>query len=113
MEARDFGKRALQRVKNNEKGQNSYLLLLTIKNVFQHYIFSSLHQCIYMTQCLYIFCYICTEMHAFKSSVFVLRKGMYTLINDGIKEYLITVVLNVQNIGKCLSFNVSSVAGFD
>ena len=52
-------------------------------------------------------------MHAFKSSVFVLRKGMYTLINDGIKEYLITVVLNVQNIGKYLSFNASSVAGFD
>jgi hypothetical protein len=25
----------------------------------------------------------------------------------------ITVVLNVQNFGKCLSFNVSSVAGFD
>ena len=46
--------------------------------------------------------------------VFVFKKGMYTLINDGIKKCLITVVLNVQNFGKCLSFNVnSSVAGFD
>jgi hypothetical protein len=41
----------------------------------------------------------------------VFKKGMYTLINDGIKKCLITVVLNVQNFGKCLSFNVSSVAG--
>jgi hypothetical protein len=31
---------------------------------------------------------------------------MYTLINDGIKKCLITVVLNFQNFGKCLSFNV-------
>ena len=62
MEGRDFGKRTLQRVKTYEKGQYSYfqLHLLTIKNVFQHYIFSSLHQCIYMTHCLYIFYYICT-----------------------------------------------------
>jgi hypothetical protein len=28
-----------------------------------------------------------------------------------LKKCLITVVLNVQNFGKCLSFNVSSVAG--
>ena len=58
MEGRDFGKRALQRVKNYEKGQYSYFQLLTctIKNVFQHYIFSSLHHC------LYIFYSICTEM---------------------------------------------------
>jgi hypothetical protein len=41
----------------------------------------------------------------------VFKKGMYTLINDGIKKCLITVVLNVQNFGKCLSVNVSSVAG--
>jgi hypothetical protein len=61
MEGCDFGKRALQCVKNYEKGQYSYFQLLTIKNVFQHYIFSSLHQCIYMTHCLYIFYYICTE----------------------------------------------------
>jgi hypothetical protein len=40
MEGRDFGKRALQRVKNYEKGQYtcSYFQLLTIKNIFQHYI---------------------------------------------------------------------------
>jgi hypothetical protein len=54
-----------------------------------------LHQCIYMTHCLYIFYYICTEMHVkiwrsikrhvlnshyvYKSSVFVFKKGMYTL----------------------------------
>ena len=75
MEGRDFGKRALQRVKNYEKGQKSYLLLLTIKDVFQHYIFSSVHQCIYMTQCLYIFYYICTEMHAYKSFVLCLEKA--------------------------------------
>ena len=62
MEGRDFGKRALQRVKNYEKGQYSYFQLLTIKNIFQHYMFSSLHQCIYMTHCLYICYYICTEM---------------------------------------------------
>ena len=73
MECRDFGKRTLRRIKNYEKGQysyfHSYFQLLTIKNVFQHYIyfityyiFSSLHQCIYMTHCLYIFYYICTEM---------------------------------------------------
>jgi hypothetical protein len=37
---------------------DSYFQLLTIKNVFQHYIFSSLHQCIYMTHCLYIFYYM-------------------------------------------------------
>ena len=36
---------------------------------------------------------------------------MYSLINDGIKKCLITVVLNVQNFGKCLCINVSSVAG--
>ena len=30
-----------------------------------------------------------------------------------LKKCLITVVLNVQNFGKCLSFNVSSVTGFD
>ena len=36
MEGRDFGKRALQHVKNYEKGQYSYFQLLTIKNVFQH-----------------------------------------------------------------------------
>jgi hypothetical protein len=42
MEGCDFGKRALQRVKNYEKGQYSYFQLLNIKNVFQHYIFSSL-----------------------------------------------------------------------
>jgi hypothetical protein len=40
----------------------------------------------------------------------VFKKGMYTLINDGIKKCLITVIHNVQNFGKCLSFNVSSVA---
>jgi hypothetical protein len=64
MEGRDFGKRAPQRVKNYEKGQYSYFQLLNIKYVFQHYIFSSLHQiqCIYMTHCLYIFYYMCTEM---------------------------------------------------
>ena len=64
MEGHDFEKRALQHVKNYEKGQYSYFLLLNIKNVFQHYNFSSLHQiqCIYMTHCLYIFYYICTEM---------------------------------------------------
>ena len=66
MEGRDFGKRALQRVKNYEKGQYCYFQLLNIKYVFQHYIFSSLHQiqCIYMTHCLYIFYYIpvCKEM---------------------------------------------------
>ena len=43
MEGHDFGKRALQRIKNYEKGQYSYFQLLNIKNVFQHYIFSSLH----------------------------------------------------------------------
>jgi hypothetical protein len=42
MEGCDFGKRALQHVKNYEKGQYSYFQLLNIKNVFQHYIFSSL-----------------------------------------------------------------------
>ena len=47
---REFEKRALQRVKNYEKGQYSYFHLLNIKNVFQHYIFSSLHQ----IQCIYI-----------------------------------------------------------
>jgi len=54
---REFEKRALQRVKDYEKGQYSYFHLLNIKNVFQHYIFSSLHQiqCIYMTHCLYIY----------------------------------------------------------
>jgi hypothetical protein len=30
------------------KGQYSYFRLLNIKNAFQHYIVSSLHQCIYM-----------------------------------------------------------------
>jgi hypothetical protein len=47
----------LSTIKNYEKGQYSYFQLLNIKNVFQHYIFSSLHQiqCIYMTHCLYIF----------------------------------------------------------
>jgi hypothetical protein len=65
MEGRDFGKRALQRIKNHEKGQYSYFQLLNIKNVCQHYIFSSLHQCIYMTHCLNIFYHIdiCTEIH--------------------------------------------------
>ena len=58
MEGCEFGKRALQHVKNYEKGQYSYFQLLNIKNVFQHYIFSSLHQCIYMTHCLYTFYYI-------------------------------------------------------
>ena len=43
MEGHDFGKRALQHIKNYEKGQYSYFQLLNIKNVFQHYIFSSLH----------------------------------------------------------------------
>jgi hypothetical protein len=63
MEGCDFGKRALQCVKNYEKGQYSYFQLLNIKNVFKHYISSSLHQiqCIYMTHCLYIFYYICTS----------------------------------------------------
>ena len=51
MEGRNFGKGTLQRVKNYEKGQYRYFQLLTIKNVFQHYIFSSLHQCIYMVHC--------------------------------------------------------------
>ena len=43
-------------------------IVIFSKNVFQHYIFSSLHQiqCIYMTHCLYIFYYIpvCTEMQS-------------------------------------------------
>ena len=57
-------KRGTSALKNYEKGQYSYFQLLNIKNVFQHYIFSSLHQiqCIYMTHCLYICYYICTEM---------------------------------------------------
>ena len=38
MEGRDFGKRALQGIKNYEKGQYSYFQLLNIKNIFQHYI---------------------------------------------------------------------------
>jgi hypothetical protein len=58
MEGRDFEKRALQHIKNYVKGQYSYFQLLNIKNVFQHYIFSFLHQCIYMTHCLYTFYYI-------------------------------------------------------
>jgi hypothetical protein len=44
MEGSDFGKRALQHVKNYEKGQYSYFQLLNIKNIFQHYIFSSLQE---------------------------------------------------------------------
>jgi hypothetical protein len=43
----------------------------------------------------------------------VFKKDMHALINDGMKKCLITVVLNIQNFGKCFSFNVSSVAGFD
>jgi hypothetical protein len=51
----------------------------------------------------------------YKSSVIVFKKGMYTLVSYMYNFYSvqITVVLNVQNFGKCLSFNVSSVAGFD
>jgi hypothetical protein len=43
------------------------------------------------------------------------KKGMYTLVSYmyNFDSVQITVVLNVQNFGKCLSFNVSSVAGFD
>jgi hypothetical protein len=37
-------KKGTQRIKNYVKGQYSYFQLLNIKNVFQHYIFSSLHQ---------------------------------------------------------------------
>jgi hypothetical protein len=63
MEGHDFGKRALQRIKNYEKGQYmySYFQLLNIKNVF-----SALHQiqCIYMTHCLYIFL-----LHMYRNSV--------------------------------------------
>ena len=47
MEGRDFGKRALQHVKNYEKGQYSYFQLLNIKCLsalhFQLYASNSMH----------------------------------------------------------------------
>ena len=51
MEGCDFEKRALQHVKNYEKGQYSYFQLLNIKNVFQHYI--ELHQSLWYTSSIY------------------------------------------------------------
>ena len=54
-----------------------------------------------VTLCLQVFCFLRLKKACTHSSMMELKKC------------LITVVLNVQNFGKCLSFNVSSVAGFD
>jgi hypothetical protein len=54
-----------------------------------------------VTLCLQVFCFLHLKKACTHSSMMELKKC------------LITVVLNVQNFGNCLSFIVSSVAGFD